>query len=314
MEHSPPTRITLADLQAKAASFPLQVRQNPDWTTFNKLARSIIGHFLGEEWVRANIPQEDASSTNPVGFFQMDFSSLEKAEAKTARIFLLAETLFNLQQVVGFDDRTNQMRTGDAEAAYAEFDFGRMLYIHDVDFRFVIPSGQRGRDYDCAVRYADGRTACADAKCKIENSEIRPDAIRHALKTARKKNLPRDEPGIVFVKVPQTWLQFSDERHRLVDVAADFLRQTERAVLVVLYCSVQFPVKGQQLIAMRHLQDEVENPKHRFDMTKSWRLFKGLKVPAGWNGMPPKWQRIFSRGSDDPAYQLKRASSFRQPP
>jgi hypothetical protein len=304
IQHSTPTRISLADLQQTAASFPLKVRQEPNWTTFN-LATSIIGHFLGKEWVKANIPQQNAGSTDPVGFFQMDFSSPEKAEAKTARILDFAETLFNLQDVGGFDARINQMRTGDAEAACAEFDFGRFLYIHDVDFRFVVPSGQRGRDYDCAVTYTDGRSACADAKCRIENSDIRPAAIRHALETARKKNLPKDEPGIVFVKVPQTWLQFSDVRHGLVDVAAEFLRQTERIVLIALYCAVQFPVQGQQLTVMRHLQEEIENPKHRFDMTKSWRLFKGFQVPAKWNGMPPKWQRIFSRGSDDPAYQIQ---------
>ncbi len=297
-----PSLNTLADLDRTIASFPAEVRQNTGWTTF-ALATSIIGHFLGRDWVTANIPQQDASSSGPVGFFQMDFSSAERAEAKTARIVDFAETLFNLRHIGGFDERVDQMRTGNSESSFAEFDFGRFLYVHDIDFRFVVPSGQRGRDYDCALTYGDGRSARADAKCRIESSEIRPDAIRHALETARKKNLPKDEPGIVFVKVPQTWLQFADVRHGLVDVAADFLRQTERIVLVALYCSAQFPAKEHRLTVMRHLQEEVENPKHRFDMTKSWRLFKGFQVPREWNGMPPKWHRVFSRGSNDPAYK-----------
>jgi len=298
---STPTRITLADLPLTVASFPLEVRQEPNWTTFN-LSTSIIGHFLGKEWVKANIVQREAGSAIPAGFFQMDFSSPQIAEAKTARILDFAETLFNLQHVPGFDQRIDQMRTGDVEAAYAEFDFGRFLYIHDITFCFVVPSGRRGSDYDCAVSYADGRTACADAKCRIESSEVRPEAIRHALETARKKNLPPDEPGIVFVKVPQRWLEFADVRHGLVDVATDFLRNTKRVVLVALYCSVQSPAAGQQLMVLRHLQEEVESTNHRFDRTRSWRLFKGFQVPAGWNGMPPKWHRIFSKGSDDPAY------------
>jgi hypothetical protein len=304
-----PNRITLANLAETIASFPPQVRQDADWTTWT-LATSVIGHFLGKEWVKANITQ-DANNTYPSGFFRMDFSSPEKREAKTARILGLAETLFNLQHVSGFDDRTNQMRTGDAEAACAEFDFGRFLYIHDVNFRFVIPTGERGRDYDCAVTYGDGRSACADAKCRIENSEIRPEAIHHALETARKKNLPKDQPGIVFVKVPQTWLEFERVRHGLVDVATDFLRQTERVVLVVLYCQVQFFVAEHQLTAVRDLVEEVENPEHRFDGTKSWRLFKDFRVPPKWNGMPPKWHRIFSRGSADPAYGSKESAVAR---
>lgn len=112
---------------------------------------------------------------------------------------------------------------------------------------------------------------------EIESGEVRPEPIRHALETARKKNLPPNEPGIVFVKVPQKWLEYADVRHGLVDVATHFLRNTKRIVLVTLYCSVQFPAPGQQLMVLRHLQEEVENSNHRFDMTKSWRLFKGLK-------------------------------------
>jgi hypothetical protein len=38
-------------------------------------------------------------------------------------------------------------------------------------------------------------------------------------------------------------------------------------------------------MVLRHLQEEVENSNHRFDMPKSWRLFKGFRVPVGWSGL-----------------------------
>jgi hypothetical protein len=300
MKTSPPARIAFTDFDRWKASFPAEVKQDADWTTWT-LATSIIGHFLGKQWVLANIPQ-DESNSRPPGFFRMDFSSPENRQLKATRILDFAETLFNLQDVGGFERRINQMRTSDPESALAELDFGRFLYIHDVDFCFVTPMGQKGQDYDCAITYQDGRSACADAKCRIENSEIQPRAIRHALETARKRNLPKDEPGIVFVKVPQSWLEFEHVRHGLARTGRDFLRQTERIVLVVFYCSVHFLLKGQELVAIRHLVEEIENPKHRFDGGKDWRLFRSFKVPREWNGMPPKWQRIFSRGSNDPAY------------
>ena len=142
------------------------------------------------------------------GFFRMDFSSPEKRQLKATRILDFAETLINLQEVRGFNERINQMRTCDPESTFAELDFGRFLYIHDIDFCFVTPTGKKSQDYDCAVAYCDGRAACADAKCRIEDSEIQPRAIRHALETARKKNLPKDELGIVFIKVPQAWMEF----------------------------------------------------------------------------------------------------------
>jgi hypothetical protein len=115
-------------------------------------------------------------------------------------------------------------------------------------------------------------------------------------------NLPPDEPGIVFVKVPQSWLDTENVRHELVHVAHDFLRQTQRIVLIVLYVSAQFFNKEHELMVSRHLVEEVQNSTHRFDQTKDWRLFRGFVVPREWNGMPPKWHRIFSRGSDDAAY------------
>jgi hypothetical protein len=43
--------------------------------------------------------------------------------------------------------------------------------------------------------------------------------------------------------------------------------------------------KRKSLMVLRHLQEEVENSNHRFDMPKSWRLFKGFRVPVGWSGL-----------------------------
>jgi hypothetical protein len=56
------------------------------------------------------------------------------------------------QHVEGFDDRVEQMRTGSIEATFAEFDFGRFLYIHDIDFKFVTACGVAGKDYEDTIR------------------------------------------------------------------------------------------------------------------------------------------------------------------
>ena len=96
-----------------------------------------------------------------------------------------AETLFNLQHVEGFDDRVDQMRAGQVEATFAEFDFARFLFLHDIAFRFVTPTGVKGEDYDFGIEYADGREACADAKCRLEGTEMRADTVKNSLNKAR---------------------------------------------------------------------------------------------------------------------------------
>jgi hypothetical protein len=76
----------------------------------------------------------------------------------------------------------------------------------------------------------------------------------------------------------------------------EFLRTTERIVSVVVYAVVMSELPGQQMILLRHRFNEFLNEKHRFDMSKSWALFKGFEVPDEWGGMPPNWQRVFFQG------------------
>jgi len=282
-----PKRISIADLDETVRSYPSEVRTDKSRLIFT-LAVTIISHFFGRQWVENNIIQDEAHS-RPGGFFRMDFSSDYEREKKTFRVVDFAETLFNLQHIRGFDDRVDQMRSGQVEATYAEFDFARFLYIHDVDFRFVIPSGVKGKDYDFGITYADGRDACADAKCRL-------DMLRHPLDAARSKNLPADQPGIVFIKVPQVWLDEVSVRRRMDEVVNDFLRGTQRIVSVVVYATVLVHLPKQEMMWMRHQFREITNPNHRFDQSKNWALFRDYKVPEEWKGMPPKWVRVFSRG------------------
>jgi hypothetical protein len=117
------------------------------------------------------------------------------------RVMDPAEVIYNLQPVPGFDECITRMRAGDIEGTYAELDFGRMLYLNKVPFRFVVPQGTTGRDYDIEIEYPNGTIASADAKCKIEGTDFSSNTIENTLKKARKQ-LPDSMPGIVFVKVP----------------------------------------------------------------------------------------------------------------
>jgi hypothetical protein len=289
-----PRRISLADLAETRRRFPEEVRSDSEREIFTS-AVSVVRHFFGHDWYMQHIFQ-DADSTRSPGFMRIDYTLGPEGEKKTSRLLDFAENLFNLQKIEGFEDRVEQMRTGDIEATFAEFDFGRFLYIHDIEFRFVIPSGVAGKDYDYRVRYADGREACADAKCRLEGTEMRAETIMNALRKARTNNLPPDEPGIVFVKVPQTWLDNEEIRRGIYATVRDFLRNTKRVVSVVVYTVVVIELKADKMMLMRHRFHEFENPDHRFDRSKSWVLFRDYQVPEEWGGMPPKWHRIFSKG------------------
>jgi hypothetical protein len=188
------------------------------------------------------------------------------------------------------------MRSAQVEAMFAEFDFARFLYLHDIAFKFVTPTGVKGKDYDFGVQYADGREACADAKCRLESTEVRSVTLRNSLNKARTNNLPPDKPGIIFAKVPQAWLEQEDVRKDIFAVVKEFLRNTGRIVSVVLYSTVTQELAGRNMLLLGHRFWEFLNPAHRFDPTMSWALFRDFKVPEGWGGMHPKWVRVFSQG------------------
>jgi hypothetical protein len=289
-----PPRISFADLMETARSFPHEVRADPNRLKFT-MALTVIRHFFGQQWCEDHIIQ-DAAHSRPAGFLRLDFTPGFEGERKTSRVLDFAETLFNLQQIDGFDDRVGQMRAGQVEATFTEFDFARFLYLHDIAFKFVMPTGVKGKDYDFGIGYADGREACADAKCRLEGTEVRADTIKNALNKARSNNLPPDKPGIIFVKVPQTWLEQEDVRKGIYAVVEGFLRNTERIVSVVVYTTVTIELAERKMMLLRHRFHEFLNPSHRFDGTKSWALFKDYKVPEEWGGVHPKWVRVFSQG------------------
>lgn len=289
-----PTRISLADLDKTRRSFAQEIRDDTARETFT-LAVSVIRHFFGHQWYMDHIFQ-DADHSLPDGFMRINYIPGPEGETKTSRVLDFAENLFNLQHVEGFDDRVDQMRTGSIEATFAEFDFARFLYIHDVDFRFVIPCGIAGQDYDFSIRYADGREACADAKCRLEGTEMRAEKILNSLKKARTNNLPPDQPGVIFVKVPQMWLEDEAVRKGIYATVRGFMRNTKRVVSIVVYAVVVIELKDKAMMLFRHRFQEFDSDRHRFDTSKKWTLFMDYKVPEEWGGMPPKWHRIFSKG------------------
>jgi len=254
----------------------------------------VIRKFLGEEWVSKHVLAHTLNprQLGPVGFLELDFSSNEIRENKTLRIFDLAEILINLQLIEGFDECIKRLKTGDAqqvEATFAELQVGKLLYVHDMNFRFVVPTGNKYGNYDYEIDFKGGWTACADAKCKLEAHEINPVSVKTSLDEARGQ-LPPNRPGIIFVKVPQHWFSAGNQMaERLRDITREFLRGTGRIVSVKFYVSHVAFVN--QHTVHRHAYDEINNPTARF-ARKYWDIFKGYYVPREWNGMPPKWIRL----------------------
>jgi hypothetical protein len=249
------------------------------------LASAVVRGFLGEKWFDLHI----MPNRRKPGFLTMDGTDATTLDKSAYRLMDLAELLYNLQHVVGFDEYITRMRDGDIDGTYAELDFGRMLYLNQIKFRYIVPSGVKGSDYDVDVIYPNGLTVCGDAKCKIEATEFGVKTIDDTLRGARRQ-LPDNQPGIVFVKIPPRWLETPNFAHVCHAVAWDFLRTTQRIVSVKYYAAPLSFMNG--ILAIHHAFMEISNPITDFGNDQNWDIFRRHILPPEWNGMPPWWQRI----------------------
>jgi hypothetical protein len=280
MSATPPIRITLQILHDTLAAVPPSVRENKATDSF-LLASAILKHYFSLEWLEANL-------NNP-GFLQIIETDQNSKDLSALRMIDLAEVIYNLQHVPGFDDCIARMEAGHIEDTFAELDLGRMLFLNSVPFRYVVPQGVKGKDYDVEVMYPDGTIACADAKCALEKSDLRAKSIANKLEKARKQ-LPADRPGIIFVKTPPKWLEQSDFISMIVNESKALFARSQRIVSVKFYTSPNSVGGG--YIKQEHAFKELSNPVTRSGASRNWNLFRRFDLPPGANGMPTHWQRV----------------------
>jgi hypothetical protein len=278
-------RITEGHLLGVVSRLPYQiVLRDTDRTYW--VAISVLKYFFGEAWLAEHLDPE-----GPPGLLRQIPSDQEEQNKRAYRILDLAELLFNLQDQSGFADCIERMKNGDIEGTYAELDFGRMLHMHGVEFRFVVRSGKKGSDYDIEIVSGEWQI-CADAKCKIQATEFNIKTIRNTLHDARTQ-FPADRPSAVFVKIPKHWMTDVERSNAMFDVASDFLRQTKRVVSVKFYVDHLIHDGG----VITHIQafKEIANPNNRFDPNRDWSLFTSTSQGGP---VPPTWKRLINFPKD----------------
>jgi hypothetical protein len=102
-----------------------------------------------------------------------------------------------------------------------------------------------GKNYDVELFHPNGELICADTKCKVETTAISDATVAHTLRHAQRKQIPSDGNGIIFVKVPQRWMD-ADGREGFKDrfrrITRAFFNGTTRVVSLVPFSSIlRFP-------------------------------------------------------------------------
>lgn len=288
---APVVRLTDQHFLKTIANFPDEVRNDATNRVFY-LSLAILRHFFGDAWFEKHIGDGGTG-----GHLRLNWNDPTELEGQSYRILDLAEILFNLQNVIGFDDCIQRMCEGAIEATYAELDLGRLLYQAGVEFEFVKPRGVKGNDYDIEIKFDGQTTVCADAKCKIESTNYSENGVLNSLQYARTQ-FPKDRPSIIFVKMPSRWIKDQGVGTALINLANKFLRGTGRIVSVKYYFSDIIWSGG----IVRHTQTfrEINNthPINRFGCSRNWDMFDAPNPKAVVNSrgeftdVPERWRRL----------------------
>lgn len=215
-----------------------------DFITFG-MATEYLRAFVDNEWANQMVFGQHPTVTraNRAGraFMRAEPEEPEERFRNQQRTLRIAEILFNLQTVEGIDSRLDDLRAGRVESTYSELECGAFLHRRGVRFRYVVPSGVQGADYDAEVILDGGGCLYCEMKCKAEGTGLSEGAVRNPLQTARKQ-LPPDQPGLVFLKLPEIWLLQEDVAHIVPSTVDAFLRGTSRVVAVVITWEEQRPL------------------------------------------------------------------------
>jgi hypothetical protein len=245
------------------------------------LALRILEYCFGFKWIERHILDEPKG-----GFLGRTLGSEEGSSIVMHRVRDLAELCVNLMPIRGVESPLEQLAGGQIESGYAELEVGKLLLMHERQFRFIWASGVGGESFDLEVLFPNGKLVCADTKCKVETAAFSARGLFGTLNDARKRNLPKGFPGAVFAKIPQGWHESDATMVEVGNTCREFLRQTNRIVCVEVYSSM-VEIRGK--ITHDWLKGtEFRNPQHDFDPSLNWRLL--TDQPSRSN--PPEWCRL----------------------
>jgi hypothetical protein len=142
------------------------------------------------------------------------------------RVFWLAQSLFNQQEVEGIERVIDDIRRGQIQASYEELECGSRLKKGDISFRYISPStDQCKKSPDIEILLRDGRSMYCEIEGKRERTPLSPGSLYSSLEHARKQ-LPKGKPGLVNLKLPEEWISQSELSDMVKRSLARFFRQT----------------------------------------------------------------------------------------
>ena len=189
------------------------------------MATILLDEFFGREWLQRKILPSEVLKMLLSG--AEDFIGESKIKNRT---LMLAEGLYNLRNIIGFDNVIEKLAYDEIESALAEIESGRLFSHQGYNFEYINRTGQKGLDFDILMRHGNTYVHC-ETKRKIDSSKFSPNAFSNTL-TKAKKQLPREGSSIILIKTPDSW---ENNENEMKETAQQFVNKTQRSIGVVCW-------------------------------------------------------------------------------
>lgn len=200
---------------------------------------ALLFELYGREWMSKRIlTQKNMSFLMPGSPSTLDEFRLQN------RLLTLAEGLYNLKEIEGFDGILERLKNENIESVIAEIESGRLLRHRRLAFKYVTRTFKKREDFDIHIIDGSNEIFC-ETKCKIETTGFSETSFRNSLQKA-KQQLPLNCPAIILIKIPDKWVKHENKLKRITKV---FVEKTERPVGVV--CWFEQWIQMDQVFTMR---------------------------------------------------------------
>ncbi|MBS3087758.1 hypothetical protein J4226_04135 [Candidatus Pacearchaeota archaeon] len=193
------------------------------------LSTEFLRIIIDNDWLNksvfANFENETKKTMEAREFLRSKEINLQWME----RVSRLSERLFNLQNIIGIEDVIKKIKEGNFLSRFAEIEVGTHFYRRGIPFEFIIPSGEKEKDFDIVINY-NTKINC-EIKHKIESTELSRKTLMATLKKA-KEQMPKNNPSIISIKIPESWTLQKEISEIFLKALSDFFSNSNNDYIV----------------------------------------------------------------------------------
>jgi hypothetical protein len=219
------------------------------------LSIMIITFILGDKWRTKNITDNLFTNEKRMDYLRLSLDTEQKRYEHQFRLHLLADGLFLLQNSEGFDLKIEELQKVSPtnpevrlEDIVIELEIASTLVRSGHIIKFRACTGIQRQDFDIEIYFKKATKIFAEIKCKRDDTVVNVNNLRRTLYAAEKQ-LPTNNPSVVFVRIPTNWIRYENLAPEVNKVIHNYFRNIFHVNCVVFVWEEWIELQGNRRVS-----------------------------------------------------------------